>query len=163
MNRDNQQERMLTAQYLAGFIDGEGCFSVSIHPHPTAKYGWLIDPDFTINQHQQSEEFLKSIQRFFRCGKIYAKSPGKSNVLTFTIMGKRNIAERVIPFIDQNPLHSHKQYDYEKFKAIVMALMSKDHLYRDGFIKIINLAFAMNGQGRQRKYTLQEVVQSIPQ
>jgi len=29
-SRDNQQERLGTANWIVGFVDGEGCFSVSI-------------------------------------------------------------------------------------------------------------------------------------
>src|SRR5271157_5993731 len=122
MNGENQQERMLTPEYLAGFIDGEGCFSVSIHPNPNAKFGWLIDPDFTINQHKQSQEFLKSIQKFFGCGKIYEKSPDKSNVLTFTVYSRRTIFEKIIPFLDKHPLISNKRNDYMKFRDIVIRM-----------------------------------------
>ena len=160
MKRDNQQERVLTPEYLAGFIDGEGCFSVTIHPHPSAKWGWLIDPDFTINQHKKSREFLERIQKYFGCGKIYEKSPDKSNVLTYTIYSRRSIYEKVIPFIDAHPLISNKRCDYEKFRIIIEALMDKKHHTLDGFQEIVKIAFSMNEQGRQRKYSLQDVLES---
>ena len=160
MKRDNQQERVLTPEYLAGFIDGEGCFSVTVHPHANAKWGWLIDPDFTINQHKKSREFLERIQKFFGCGKIYEKSPHKSNVLTYTIYSRRSIYEKVIPFIDAHPLISHKRYDYEKFRNIIESLMLNRHHTLDGFHEIVGIAFSMNAQGKQRKFTLQYVLES---
>ena len=158
MNGDNQQERILTAEYLAGFIDGEGCFSVSIHPNPNAKFGWIIDPDFTINQHKQSHEFLKSIQEFFGCGKIYEKSPDKSNVLTFTVYSRRTIFEKILPFIDKHPLLSSKQKDYKIFREIVIGMQSKEHHTIEGFHRIVNFAFSMNALGKQRAYSLEEVL-----
>ena len=160
MRRDNQQERVLTPEYLAGFIDGEGCFSVSIHPHSNARWGWVIDPDFTINQHRQSRELLERIQRFFGCGRIYSKSPDKSNVLTYVVYSRRSILEKIIPFLDTHPLISHKRYDYEKFRRIVELLMLKKHRTLEGFQSIVRLAFSMNVQGKQRKYTLMEVLKS---
>ena len=160
MNRDNQQERVLTPEYLAGFIDGEGCFSITIHPHATARWGWLVDPDFTINQHKKSREFLERIQMFFGCGKIYEKSPYKSNVLTYIVYSRRSIYEKIIPFIDAHPLISHKRYDYEKFREIIELLMLKEHHTLEGFHKIVKIAFSMNAQGKQRKYTIQQVLES---
>ncbi len=160
MNRDNQQERLLTPDYLAGFIDGEGCFSVSIHPNPNAKWGWLIDPDFTINQHRQSRELLESIQSFFGCGKIYEKSPNKSNVLTFTVYGRRLILEKVIPFLDAHPIISNKRHDYAKFRDIILRMTNKEHQTLEGFQNIVRIAFKMNAQGKQRKYKLEEVLAS---
>jgi hypothetical protein len=160
MNGDNQQERLLTPDYLAGFIDGEGCFSVSIHPNPTAKFGWLIDPDFTINQHKQSRELLESIRKFLGCGKIYEKSPGKSNVLTLTVYGRRLIYEKIIPFLDSYPLISNKRHDYDKFRDIVFRMTNKEHHTLEGFQTIVRIAFSMNAQGKQRKYKLEEVLAS---
>ena len=160
MGGDNQQERLLTPQYLAGFIDGEGCFSVTVHPNPNAKWGWLIDPDFTINQHRQSRELLESIQKFLGCGKIYEKSPGKSNVLTLVVYGRRTIFEKIIPFLDKHPILSHKRHDYAKFRDIVLRMMNKEHRSLEGFQELVKIAFSMNAQGKQRKYKLEEVLAS---
>ena len=160
MNGDNQQERLLTPDYLAGFIDGEGCFSVSIHPNPNAKWGWLIDPDFTINQHRQSRELLESIQRFLGCGKIYEKSPNKSNVLTFTVYGRKMILEKIIPFLDSHPVISNKRHDYAKFRDIILRMTNKEHHTLEGFQHIVRIAFSMNAQGKQRKFKLEEVLAS---
>ena len=160
MNGDNQQERLLTPEYLAGFIDGEGCFSVSIHPNPNAKFGWLIDPDFTINQHRKSQGFLIRIQKFFGCGKIYEKSQNKSNVLTYVIYSRRSIMEKVIPLLDKHPLHSNKQNDYALFRNIIFRLMNKEHHNLNGFQQIVKIAFKMNAHGKQRKYLLEEVLAS---
>jgi LAGLIDADG endonuclease len=160
MNGDNQQERLLTPQYLAGFIDGEGCFSVSIHPNPNAKFGWLIDPDFTINQHKQSRELLESIRKFLGCGKIYEKSPGKSNVLTLTVYGRRLIYEKIIPFLDAHPVLSNKRHDYAKFRDIIFRMTNKEHHMLEGFQNIVRIAFSMNAQGKQRKFKLEDVLAS---
>ena len=158
MNGENQQERILTSEYLAGFIDGEACFSVSIHPNPNAKFGWIIDPDFTINQHKRSREFLESIKKFLRCGKIYEKSLNNSNVLTFTVNSRRTIFEKILPFIDKHPLHSSKRYDYQIFREIIIRMQNKEHSTIEGFHKIAKLAFKMNPEGKQRAYTLNEVL-----
>ncbi len=160
MNGDNQQERMLTSEYLAGFIDGEGCFSVSIHPNPNAKFWWIIDPDFTINQHKQSQDFLKRIQKFLGCGKIYEKSPLKSNVLTFTVYSRRTIFEKIIPFLDKHPPISSKRNDYLKFRDIVIRMQNKEHHTLEGFHRIVKIAFSMNAVGKQRGYNLEQVLTS---
>jgi hypothetical protein len=158
MNGENQQERLLTPDYLAGFIDGEGCFSVTVHPNPNARFGWLIDPDFTINQHRQSRELLESIRKFLGCGKIYEKSPNKSNVLTFVVYGRRTILEKIIPFLDAHPVLSNKRHDYAKFRDVVLRLTNKEHHTLEGFQSIVRIAFGMNAFGRQRKCKLEQVL-----
>src|SRR6266498_1472887 len=67
---DYQQGRprcSLTPDYVAGFIDGEGCFSVSVHPHPTVRYGnrWLIAPVFQAYQHRDNAGILDDLRTFF--------------------------------------------------------------------------------------------------
>ncbi len=52
LSAGNQQERLPKNSenlryYLAGFVDGEGSFSVTIHRHPT-RFGWVIDPIFQV-------------------------------------------------------------------------------------------------------------------
>ena len=160
MKRDNQQERVLTPEYLAGFIDGEGCFSVSVHLHSNSRWGWAIDPDFTINQHYQSRELLERIRKFFGCGKIYSKRPDKSDVLTYVVHSRRSIFEKIIPFLDAHPLISHKRCDYWKFREIIESLMLKKHHTLEGFQNIVRLAFSMDAQAEQQKYTLMQVLDS---
>ena len=42
---DNQQER-LSAEWVVGFVDGEGCFFVGINRQPSMKLGWQVLPEF---------------------------------------------------------------------------------------------------------------------
>ena len=44
---DNQQER-LDAEWIVGFVDGEGCFSVSFFRNKTTKFGWQVFPEFVV-------------------------------------------------------------------------------------------------------------------
>lgn len=151
MTREYQQVRKLTPEYLAGFIDGVGCFSVSIYPQPNTKWEWVIDPNFTINQ--QSLEFLESIREFFGCGKI--QSISMSNA--FVVYDRRAIFEKVIPFIDSYPLISNKRHDYYKFREVVIRLIDKEHLTLNGFHKIVKVAFSME---EKRNYKLEVVLAS---
>lgn len=40
MTADNQQERLRFTGWVVGFIDGEGCFSVTIQKSHHTKLGW---------------------------------------------------------------------------------------------------------------------------
>ncbi len=65
MSADNQQERFLDPWYVTGWFDGEGCFSVSIHPHSTSRFKWIIDPVVQTYQHKDSLEILEKIRDYF--------------------------------------------------------------------------------------------------
>jgi hypothetical protein len=158
---DNQQGRpqALTADYVVGFVDGEGCFSVSIRPHPTVKYGsrFVIGPVFQIYQHRDNLDILEAMREFFGCGRITSKGPG-SDVMTYAVSGKKDLADKVISFFEKHPLRTDKRADFEKFRGVVQAMSRKEHRTDDGFRKIVHLAFSMNKRGKQRRYTIDEVL-----
>ena len=157
----NQQGRPrgLTPGYVAGFVDGEGCFNVSIRPHPTVRYGsrCVIGHVFQIYQHRDDVELLRQFKEFFDCGHITSKGPN-SNVMTYAVSGRRDLVEKVIPFFEKYTLLSSKAEDFSKFRAIVLAMNRKEHLTKDGFRKIVELAFTMNKRGKQRKYTIEQIL-----
>jgi hypothetical protein len=57
----NQQERLKMASWIVGFVDGEGCFSVSIFKNRTSKCGFQVMPEFVITQGQKSLNVLEDI------------------------------------------------------------------------------------------------------
>ena len=54
--------------YISGFVDGEGCFSVSFGPRPTLSLGWEVRPSLSVSQNGDRSEVLLEIQRYFDCG-----------------------------------------------------------------------------------------------
>ena len=44
----NQQERPGFEQWVVGFVDGEGCFSVPVFRQRSAKLGWQVQPEFVV-------------------------------------------------------------------------------------------------------------------
>ena len=108
---DNQQERPLSAWYVTGFMDGEGCFCASIHRHPTARYGWYIGPVVQAYQHRDRADILERLKAFFGCGRIRPKGP-RSSVVTWSVDGVPTIVEKIVPHFDRYPLQSGKQRQY---------------------------------------------------
>ena len=94
MTAANQQERLsITEQerwFLAGFIEGEGSVCVSIKKHPTAKFGYYVDPEFFLYQIEEYPELLKLAKDEFGTGNIVPKS-GNERVLVYKITSRRCI------------------------------------------------------------------------
>ena len=107
MNADNQQERLRSSEefkwFLAGLIEGEGSICISLKQHPTARFGYYIDPEFFIYQHKSARELLDRAKAFFGTGSIVAKH-GNEDVLIYRILSRRSIMERVIPFIEKDTI-----------------------------------------------------------
>jgi hypothetical protein len=56
--------------YISGYVDGEGCFTVSISPRPTLSVGWEVRPSLSVSQNGDRAEVLLLIQRYFGCGRL---------------------------------------------------------------------------------------------
>jgi len=160
---DHQQGRPsgceLPPDYIAGFVDGEGCFSVSVHPHPTVRYGtrWLIAPSFQVSQHRDSVRILEDLRTYFGCGRVATKGP-RSSVMTFVVYRRDDLEAVIIPFFERYQLRSAKREDFIKFARIVRLMQSKAHRNDEGFREIIQIAFSMNARGKQRRYRLEQVL-----
>jgi hypothetical protein len=161
---DNQQETnrpsvQLDPMWLVGFVDGEGCFSVSVHRNPLVRRtrGWQLQAAFQVYQHERYRSTLEAVGTFFGCGGIHRKSP-TSSVLTYSVWALVDLEKKVLPFFEQHPLVV-KAGDFLRFADIVRAMRRKEHLTSDGFERIVRSAFAMNLHGKQRARTLEEVLE----
>ena len=81
---DNQQETAgleltLDPMWVVGLVDGEGCFSVSIHAHPGVRsFGWQVHPVFQVTQHRDASSTLSRLAATFGCGRVRSKGSGSS-------------------------------------------------------------------------------------
>ena len=64
------QPGRLEAQWVVGFVDGEGCFFVGINPHPEMTSGFQVLPEFTVVQHKRDIQLLHALKQFFGCGVV---------------------------------------------------------------------------------------------
>jgi LAGLIDADG endonuclease len=102
--------------YISGYVDGEGCFTVSISPRPTLVVGWEVRPSVSVSQNGDRSEVLFEIQRYFGCGTV---RPDRSDrTLKCEVRSLPLILDRVIPHFRRHPLLSGKQMDFELFAEI---------------------------------------------
>ncbi len=167
MGGANQQERLSIAEakkwFLAGFIEGEGSLCVSMKTCPTSRFRYLVDPEFFLYQHKSGVQLLQLAKEIFGTGRIAPKS-GSEGVLVFSIVSRRSLKEKVIPFFEKYMVYSAKRDVFLRFKEIVEAMEDrKEHLTPEGLVRIVEKAYAMNpaSKGKERKRTLQEVVDRI--
>jgi hypothetical protein len=160
---DNQQEtagpcKVLDPNWIVGFVDGEGCFSVSVHRSSMMRRngGWQLQPVFQVYQHQGHREVLEAMVSTFGCGRVRPKGP-RSSVLTFAVESLRNLERTVLPFFEQHPLVV-KESDFRSFAVIVRAMRRKEHLTRSGFERLVRLTYGMNANGKQRARNIEQVL-----
>src|SRR5690349_5606976 len=62
--------REFLSAYISAYVDGEGCFTVSIAPRATLLVGWEVRPGFSVSQNGDRAEVLHSVRTYFGCGSI---------------------------------------------------------------------------------------------
>ena len=62
--------REFLSAYISGYVDGEGCFTVSIASRATLLVGWEVRPSFSVSQNGDRAEVLHVLQAYFGCGSI---------------------------------------------------------------------------------------------
>jgi hypothetical protein len=161
---DNQQERLLPqwlqevpeniGWYLAGFVDGEGSFNVSLRKGNGHRLGWQVQPTFNVAQRDITNLVL--LKQHLQCGRLQNRSDG---VHYFVVSDYRSIANRIIPFFQRFSFQSEsKQRNFSLFNDISNLMVHGKHLEPDGLYKIIAIRERLNeGKGRRRKYEEKDV------
>ena len=148
---DDQQERLGMSYWIAGFTDGEGCFSVAVIKNSTTKLGKQIFPEFVLTQGAKSLSVLSMAKRFFDCGSIILNKRydnHNEHLYRYCIRSVKDLNEKIVPFFEKFPLRTHKRNDFMSFRKVVRMMVKKEHLTRRGWNKIMNLISKMNS----RKY-----------
>jgi LAGLIDADG DNA endonuclease family protein len=152
---DNQQERL--DGYIAGYVDGEGSFSVSVQRNRTCRVGFQLVPEFHVSQNGDRAQVLDLIRARLGCG--YIKPNGKRDrAVVLVVRERRALLESVIPFFERVPLLSSKREDFEKFARVVWQMALGRHRTLAGFGELLELALSMNGGGKFRHIRWNELV-----
>ncbi len=140
------QAGRLEAQWVVGFVDGEGCFFVGINPHPEMTSGFQVLPEFTVVQHERDVQLLHALKHFFGCGVVRRNHAER---MAYRVRALDHLSQKVVPFFEQHPLKSKKRIDFLKFRKVLQLMEKGEHLGHDGLDKIRAIARTMNtGCGR---------------
>jgi hypothetical protein len=138
------------SEYISGFVDGEGCFSVSFSKRPHLTVGWETKPSFSVSQNYDRSQPLFIMQKHFGCG--FMRDGISDKTLKYEVRRLDDLLEKVLPHFEQYPLLSAKQCDVELLKEVCMLMKKGVHITSEGIEKILPLAFNMNPSGK-RRYT----------
>ena len=136
----------LEEQWIVGFVDGEGCFHVSINPHKEMTAGFQVIPEFTVVQHKEDVQILHALKAYFGCGVVRKNHDER---MAYRVRGLEHLTKRIIPFFDKHLLKTKKNVDYKKFRSILLMMQRGKHLTAEGIEEIRAIASRMN-RGRLR-------------
>ena len=138
------------ANWLVGFVDGEGSFLISIFRNKTTRYGWQVFPEFVVTQGAKSLRTLEEIKNFFGCGNVFINRRSDNHhehLYRFCIRSVKELRNKIIPFFERYKLRTAKQKDFHKFKRVLDLMEKGVHLNERGIEKIRNIAHTMNRKG----------------
>jgi LAGLIDADG endonuclease len=150
---DNQQERPDSAEWVVGFTDGEGCFSISVVRNATCRLGWQVQHEFAGTQAAPSRAALGHLLEVFGCGRIIEQrhiDDHRHPLLRFSVKRRSDLMASVVPFFEQHPLRTAKRADFELFASILRMLEGSAHRTDVGLRRIAGMTEAMNRRQRSR-------------
>ena len=126
-------EYKLDPNWVTGFVDAEGCFSVIIEISKDLKR--KVKVSFEINLHKKDTDILYKIQSFFGIGAVYTRQD--KPISWYRVTNIANINNIIIPHFTLYPLISKKKGDFLLWSKVVEIISNKNHLTEDGFLKIL--------------------------
>ena len=131
----------LNAQWVVGFVDGEGCFHIGINKNQEMTLGVQVLPEFTVVQHQVNEQILYGLKDYFGCG-VVRKNHGTRK--SYRVRGHQNLMEKILPFFEKHQLKTRKRVDFAKFRKVVRLMNQQEHLKPEGLETIRRIKSKMN-------------------
>jgi LAGLIDADG DNA endonuclease family protein len=154
VGKEQIHSQVLPPNYVAGFIDGEGSFSVSVNRQVTTRSGIEVRPEFEMELRADDRDILERILVTIGCGKVYDCSYERYGWYPhskYKISSTRELAETFIPFLDRHPLQAKKAQQYVFFREIVLAVRQKEHLTDVGFNRILALRERIRSMGKKHR------------
>jgi LAGLIDADG DNA endonuclease family protein len=150
---ENQQERLRQLGWITGFVDGEGCFSVSFVRQSDRtgrrgyKLGYQVALRFVVSQGASSVACLEELHAFFGVGYVYSNQRHdnhREHMHQYVVSDRWDLAETIVPFFRENPLRTAKRLDFEKFVRVLEMMEDGLHLTPTGLAQIAEIAETMN-------------------
>ena len=158
---DNQQERPGFEQWVVGFTDGEGCFSIAVVRNAGCRLGWQVQHEFSITQLGPSRPSLELCKQFFGCGSIIESrrhDNHRAPLLRFSVKRRSDLVEVVVPFFEEHPLITAKAADFRLFATALQMMEGGEHLRTAGLRRIAALTEQMNRRQRSRYLESSEAI-----
>ncbi|MBI2029819.1 LAGLIDADG family homing endonuclease, partial [Candidatus Gottesmanbacteria bacterium] len=132
--------------FLAGFVEGEGSFNVSLRRKADYKVKWQVVMSFNVSQKDPSILYILKDQ--LNCGII--KTRKHDDLHSYDVTKPQDIIQKVIPYFLKYPVLSNsKLKNFAIFCEIAQLMNQGNHKNMTGLNKILELREKINeGKGR---------------
>jgi LAGLIDADG endonuclease len=136
----NYYSNKINPNWITGFIDAEGCFSIIIEISDITK--WRVRTSFEINLHIKDVGILYKIQSFFGVGAVYLR--GYKNISVYRVSNIEYLRDIIIPHFNKYPLITQKSIDFYLWSKVILIILNKEHLNKSGFLTILTYYASIN-------------------
>jgi len=135
--------------WFAGFVEGDGCFSLSVSSASLEKGRGYVSPRFSIDQKEKrgeksNKELMNKIEETFG-GTLRLRDRGNALMLTVTVSNKSALLI-LMNYLTHFPLFSSKRLNYLAWKESYYMTLRREYLTAEGFLKIKKIKDSMNSR-----------------
>lgn len=138
------KSKELDPYWVTGFADAESTFSVRIAKDKSRLLGIRILPIFSIELHNRDIEVLHRINNFFNVGSVKERVRDGKSTGIYSVQSITDLVTVILPHFIKYPLITQKQADFILFSLIVNLIFNKEHLTKEGILKILSIRASMN-------------------
>lgn len=104
----------LSPYYIAGFVDGEGCFGLQFrkdirHERPGSPTYYSWKTQFMITARKDEQNLFEKIKNFFGCGNIYKQLDTE---IHYCVSNTDELSNIICPFFRKYQLQGKKKHDF---------------------------------------------------
>jgi len=165
---------MLSKDYVLGFVEGEGCFSITIGKNIDRRprlgkwkakkknpFLFVVKPTFRVTNVETNINLLHNLKDIFGCGSIYTQKRGEKNhsVSNVSYFYTRSLAEalKVKEYFSVLTFQTSKGKDFVLWCKCLDIISSGRHLTKEGLLEICRLRDQMNYRPTKNKWTTEEI------
>ena len=166
--------KMISEERIMGFVEGEGCFSITIQRYIDRKprkgtkrnkikrpFLFKIIPTFRVTISEQDREILDEIKETLGFGQIYTqkrslKDPRNKDVTHYYAQGIGECLKTKDFFLRQK-FYTNKGKDFQLWCQALQIIKSGKHLEKQGILEICDIRDKMNKRASKGKWSKEEI------
>ncbi|MBI3588911.1 MAG: LAGLIDADG family homing endonuclease [Candidatus Liptonbacteria bacterium] len=149
----------LPGDYVAGFVDGEGCFALKFrrdvkHERKGKPIYFYWDIEFAIVLREDDGGIIQNIRDTLGCGKISISRKGQ---VRYSVNRIDDLLDKVVPFFERYRLRAKKRFDFELWTE-ALEILSRNQQTKT---KRKGIGFAKVEWGRDDLKRLREIQEEM--
>lgn len=130
----------LDPYFVTGLTEAEGCFSITKHKDPRAKFGLVVGLRFKITMLVNEAELIEKVRSFFGFGTISNNKNGSMDFLVRDLNNLYKIRDHFLKY----PFRGSKYLDFLSFVSAIDIFEQKTNRTEEGVKSLVNLSETMN-------------------